>query len=180
MLESILKSVFSFMLVVLYCQKLLLPSVAILQEKKAEYSKLVSTVKSFNIGKIGQEKNRLKVENNKIERGYKIIQQLVPPFNDMKSNIERKFDNLKANIKGTWKIEKSPTFVAENGLIKWHYKLSFTGSFSKVIKAVAMLEGKGQLLTIDRIKIDYKTGDIVELETDVDLIFLDTKDGEKL
>ena len=180
MFESILKSIFSFMLVVIYCQKLLLPSVATLQEKKAEYFKLASTVANFSNGLIGQEQNNLKIETSKINKGFEMIKEFVPPFNSMRSNIERKFDELKENTQGTWNITKSPTFVSDDNLTRWHFKLNFTGSFKEAIKAVAMLEGVGQLVNVNRMKINYKSGDYVDLETDVDLIFLNLKDGEKL
>lgn len=168
------------MLVVLYCQKLLLPSISDLQETKYQFFKLKASVENFSESLMEKEKKNIDIQIKKIDKGFEMIQSLVPPFDGAMANIEAKFDYLKNSAISELVITKSPTFRYEEDLVRWHFKLSFIGAFKDAMEVIAKLEAQGQLVKIERLKITPDIGDKVKVETDLDLIFLNMSNGATL
>jgi hypothetical protein len=172
MLESILKVIFGFMMIVLYCQRILLPHLGIMQEKQLTLIKLEKTLVNYRGTGKEKETKRLKIQNHQIQEGFKVLETYLPYLNSKSGNVEQKFNDLKSKIPGDWQISKNPTFQTDNMVVRWPYKIQFDGMYKDAIKALAFIESKGQISKIKRMKMARLAGNKVRLNADLDILFL--------
>ena len=149
-----------------------MPHLGIMQEKQLTLTKLEKTLVNYRGAGKEKETKRLKIQNYQIQEGFKVLEGYLPYLNSNSGNVEQKFNELKSNIPGNWEITKNPTFQTDNMIVCWPYKIQFDGMYKDAIKALAFIEGKGQISKIKRMKIARLAGNKVRLNANLEILFL--------
>ncbi len=170
-MENILKAIVGVMLVVLYTQRILFPGVADLRDKKVVLARLEQSLARLKAGENENELKKLKMQSQQITDGLRKVSSFLPPFDPENGKIEDKFENLKQQFPGKWKIERGGNFVEDGNIVRWPFKLRFEGGFDESLKALAFLESEGQIAKITSMQMEKKSGSELVLNVDLELLF---------
>ncbi len=170
MLERSLKIILGLMLMVLYLQRAVMPGIDELHRERRQLSMLQSTVGRFR-GNAELERKRLGMQQAMIRDHLARLATLIPGFDETRTNLQAKFEAIKAAVPGIWNVKPASSFSDDRTVVRWPFKVVYEGELQAALKAISLIENSGQLARISSLQISSQPHGRVRVDADLELLY---------
>lgn len=170
MLERILKTCLVVMLMVLFMQQIVQPSINEAIAAKSSLGKVRASLQHMASNDPEKIASFLRTEKQMIEAYLTKMNEVLPDYQATRVGAIGNLEVLREKFYGNWQIEPSTQPLIEETIVRWPVRLVYESDFQSTLKVLQSIE---QDLAMNRIiSIDFNTGKTAEIELVVNLELL--------
>lgn len=169
-MERILKALLIIMLMVLFMQKVVQPTIEEAKATKTSLANVRAALQHMASSDSARTADFLRTEKKMIAAYLQEMDKILPDYQTTRVGAIGNLEMLREKFYGKWEIQPSPQPIIDESMVRWPVKLVFASDFQSALRVLNSIDKE---LAMNRIlTIDFNTGKTTEVELTVNLELL--------